>query len=97
MPRSIPTIAELGFARIAQAARDWLAAHTCQPEETTEVRKDEADAQLDAVLRCETKIRPDQAIEHIWATDNGVGVELEDGFEFSINASTGFIEWSAPD
>ena len=81
------------FARIAAAAREWLSAHTCQPEETTETRKNEADAQLDAVLRCEANLGPNQVIEEITAWDNGVFITLEDGFEFTINASTGFIEW----
>lgn len=86
-----PTIASLAFTRIALAVRDWLAAHTCQPEETTEARKDEADANLDAVLRCEARIRMDQAIEAIEATVYGVLVVLDDGQELSISATTGHI------
>ena len=79
------------FTRIAAAVRAWLAAHTCQPEETTEARKDEADAELDAVLRVESRIRLDQSIEAIEATDNGIWLELNDGQELSIDASTGHI------
>lgn len=82
------------FTRIAQAVREWIAAHACQPEETTEARKDEADANLDTVLRVESRIRLDQAIESIEATDNGVLLTLDTGDQLSIDASTGHIRRS---
>lgn len=79
------------FTRITIVVREWLAAHTCQPEETTEARKEETDIDIDTILRVESRIRMDQDINAIEAAGNGILVILDDGAELSINAVTGHI------
>lgn len=81
----------MAFPLTLAAVREWIGAHTCQPEETTEARKDEADINLDTALRIESRIRLDQEIESIEATSNGVWIELNDGEVLSIRADDGFI------
>lgn len=91
-----PTIASLAFTRIALAVRDWLTVAKQMPGvlmtgTMAAAIADEADANLDAVLRCEARVRMDQTIQTIDVTEHGVLVILDDGQELSINATTGHI------
>lgn len=92
------------FTRIAVCVREWVATRNAVSRIAQVTSGDwmgghpgiqsclnEADAELDAVLRCEARIRMDQAIETIEVAGNGILVILDDGQELSINATTGHI------
>jgi hypothetical protein len=81
------------YARCTAAVREWLSVHDLSSlhGKATEDECHEADAQLDAVLRRETNLGLNQAIERIDAADWGVFISLDDGTQFMIDADTGFF------